>query len=493
VAAYAFNYLLPSAGIRLMAIARTGARYGERLLGHEAALRTMARIRPMLFGAIAHTPPGQALRIAIGEAATSLVQDVHTVEAKLVQRSAPWGAAAALAAGLSLTASASASAAASTAACLVAAFFATKLLARPLRRSAAAVRDAMGALKDELALLGASAAELRCYGLEARAAELAAQRSRALGEAQTAHARLASRIDGLLAAVAGIAAAIAIALARDQGAPLAALAGLAAAMAVDGAAPLLRGLLQDAAFTEAARRMEALLAAPAMTAFAGDDEEEVSPAELGLPSAPARWPVGARIAIVGASGCGKTTLVEMLLGLREAPHGVAHVAGRDIADCNATLLRAQFAWLPQNAALVTGTVRENLLLACPQADEPAMWGALRDAALAQCVQALPQGLDTWIGSGGVQLSGGEQRRLALARAYLSHAPWMLLDEPTEGLDAFTERTVLDRLAARLDRTGQGLIVVTHRPAAMALCDEILRMPQGSIAASAAMQATACQA
>jgi ATP-binding cassette subfamily C protein CydC len=123
--------------------------------------------------------------------------------------------------------------------------------------------------------------------------------------------------------------------------------------------------------------------------------------------------------------------------------------------------------------MIAGTVRANLALAGTRADE-ALWDALADAALEARVRALPQGLDTWIGENGERLSGGERRRLSLARALLRDAPWMLLDEPTEGLDAATEALIVERLDARLKRTGQGLILVSHRPAPRALCD--LRLP-----------------
>ncbi|RZM25786.1 MAG: ATP-binding cassette domain-containing protein, partial [Sphingomonas sp.] len=97
----------------------------------------------------------------------------------------------------------------------------------------------------------------------------------------------------------------------------------------------------------------------------------------------------------------------------------------------------------------------------------------------EVIEALPNGLDTWIGEHGVRLSGGERRRLSLARAYLVRAPWLLLDEPTEGLDATTERCVAERLSARLARTGQGLVMVSHRPAMVALCDRQIAVAPAS--------------
>ncbi|HEY0270707.1 MAG TPA: ATP-binding cassette domain-containing protein, partial [Sphingomonas sp.] len=102
--------------------------------------------------------------------------------------------------------------------------------------------------------------------------------------------------------------------------------------------------------------------------------------------------------------------------------------------------------------------------------------ALHDAAIDTRIGALPGGIEGWIGEDGAGLSGGERRRLSLARAYLARAPWLLLDEPTEGLDRGTEDLVIDRLRDRLAARGQGLILVSHRPATVALCDVLVAAP-----------------
>jgi len=137
---------------------------------------------------------------------------------------------------------------------------------------------------------------------------------------------------------------------------------------------------------------------------------------------------------------------------------------------------------------MAGTVRENLRLAAPTADDAQLWAVLEDAGLAERIRAAPGGLDAPLGENGARLSGGERRRMGLARAYLRLAPWLVLDEPTEGLDAATEAQVLDRLSQRLQRTGQGLILVSHRPAPLALCDQALTVsgiaPDGHVQASA---------
>jgi len=166
-----------------------------------------------------------------------------------------------------------------------------------------------------------------------------------------------------------------------------------------------------------------------------------------------------------------------MLKLRDARPGRIVIDGVDIDDMSTSQARALFAYAPQDAALTSGTARETLRQGASDADEAALWVALADAGLDARVRGLPGGLDAWLGDAGERLSGGERRRLSLARAYLRPAPWLLLDEPTEGLDGATEAFVVERLRARLARTGQGLIAVTHRPAVLALGDRAVRLDE----------------
>ena len=144
--------------------------------------------------------------------------------------------------------------------------------------------------------------------------------------------------------------------------------------------------------------------------------------------------------------------------------------------------RDQFSLCPQDAGLITGTIRDNLLMAFSDEGlkdlsqavrEVAMFGALETARLSARVKALPKGLDTWVGDGGVTLSGGERKRLALARSLLREAPILILDEPTEGLDLTTEARVVENLAKRLSDKRQGLILISHREGPRILADRIL--------------------
>lgn len=466
--AQVFNYMLPSAGIRLLAIVRTGARYGERLTSHYAALGALARLRPALFRAIAAAPVAGALALGRGDATARLIGDVDAIELRFVRRSGPWGAAAALVSGVALTGLGGIAAAATTAACVILLLVVADRLWRGQEAQGRAVQQAQGVLRETFANLSDAAPELRCYGLEDWAAERIAAAGDALAAAQCAQARLSAQFELLHASAIGVAASLALLLSIGAGAPIAALAALAAAMTVDGAAPVMRAMIERGRLREAEERLGALFEAAASEVSEPTASPVPAAITIGAPIG-CRLEPGERLALVGPSGVGKTTLVETLFGLRHAAPGTAAIAGIDVAAMHPAALRRQFAWAPQDAMLISGTVRENLRLAAPDADDIALWAALHDAALDARIRALPGGLDAWVGENGERLSGGERRRLALARAYCADAPWLLLDEPSEGVDAETESLLAARLDVRLRRTGQGLLLVSHRPNMVALC------------------------
>lgn len=467
--AAAFNYLLPSAAIRLLAILRTGSRYAERLVGHDAALRALAGLRPALFRALAAAPAEDALALSAGDATARMVGDVDAVEARFIRQSAGWSAASALLAGSGLLLLAGTAPAIATALLAAAFLWGAHRLAAVLQPRGRNAQRAAALLKQDFTALAAAAPELRAYGLEGWAADRVAARGQALTAAQGRVTGGAGWFDLLQAAATGLAAVLALALSAAAPLPLAAMAALGAAMMVDGTAALARGMERRGSLREAEARLDAVLAA-AVPEVPGGATDVPPTIQLGR-AAPLR--PGTVAGLVGCSGCGKTTLLEQLLKLRPVEAGRISLGGADAAQLPAAGLRRWFSLLPQDAALISGTVRDNLHLATPDADDAAMWEALRDAALEERVRTLPQQLDSWLGENGARLSSGERRRLALARALLRPVPWLLLDEPTEGLDARTEALVIEGLRRRLRRSGQGALIVTHRKAPLALCDRVL--------------------
>lgn len=471
VAVQAFNYLLPSAGLRGLAIARTLGRYGERLLAHRAAFHALAALRPALFAGIAAAPPSQALALSSGEASARLVQDVDAVETLFVRRPSAWGAgAAALAAAASIALAAPLAAAAFLAGVVLQVVILLRLGPKLTAKPAAEQLVGAGRLKEGLGAYASATAELQCFGLTDRAVDAVMALDAGLAAAVQRRREADANLDVMESGLAGATLLAVAALAADAGLPLAALAVLSAFAGLEGVAGILRAAREAPAAAAAIARLDAAIAPQAPRI-----ELQVAPPRPrghlqfdGLALAP-----GDRLALKGPSGSGKTTLLESLLGLRSAPPERLMIDGQALERLPLGWARPLFAFAPQDARLITGTVADNLRLGAPDADAAAMWEALADAELEARVRRLPQGLDSWIGDGGQMLSGGERRRLALARALLRPAPWLLLDEPTEGLDARTEAAVVDALSRRLGRTGQGLILVSHRPAPLRLVDRAL--------------------
>jgi ATP-binding cassette subfamily C protein CydC len=474
--ANSFNYFTPAALIRMFAILRTAGRYSERVVGHEAALRALSRIRPALFAAILAGPADRALRLTMGDASSRMVQDVDTLEARFVRLPVPWGTAAAFLAGMAMILPAGLVPALVTTAVLAVTLGLGWMLARTSDAAGRQVQIENGRLKERYAGLVAASAELRAYRLEDWAAQEIARAGEGLLAAQARVTAWGGWFALLQGTATGLAAMLALALAPAHDLPVAAMATLGAAMVIDGAAAFLRGLEAQGGWHEAAERLDALLAPPS-TARAAVTIGTDPWIDLGLGGAPLL--PGTIIGLTGPSGIGKTSLLERLMGLHPAAGSPIALDGVPLAEIEPSALRAAFAYAPQDAALLAGTLRANLLLACldGEAEEDRLWCALEDAALATRVRAMPQGLDTWLGENGARLSGGERRRLGLARAYLRPAPWLLLDEPTAALDPAIESLVIGRLAVRLARTGQGAVIVSHHPAPLRLCTSVLRLSE----------------
>ncbi|MEN5114634.1 ATP-binding cassette domain-containing protein [Brevundimonas diminuta] len=480
-AAHVFNYLVPSAVIRFLAIVRTASRYGERVTGHEAALKALATLRPQLFDGLARGPTTRALSLAGGEASARLVQDVDAVQDRFVRLSAPWSAGAGLLTGMVMASLAGWRAAVAVALAAVVSVALGVVLGRRLAEPAGRrLQEAMGDFKTDFAAMSAAAPELQAYGMKDWAVERLARQ----GGAVEAAAEALARAGGWLMASQTLSMALGVtaaALAAGSASPaLTALAMLAAVATVESAGNLLNALRQNGAVAVAVQRLGELLDGEAPIATSAAE-----PA-LRLSSADLRLAPPQRLAVVGRSGAGKTTLIERMMHLRAPMPGEVAFADIDSAALSPDAVRPLFAYAPQQAVLMAGTVRENLRLAALSADDDQLWAVLEDAGLTDRIRAAPGGLDAPLGENGARLSGGERRRLGLARAYLRPAPWLVLDEPTEGLDASTEARVLERLAQRLQRTGQGLILVSHRPAPLALCDQTLTVsgiaPDGHVQA-----------
>jgi ATP-binding cassette subfamily C protein CydCD len=189
-------------------------------------------------------------------------------------------------------------------------------------------------------------------------------------------------------------------------------------------------------------------------------------------------PAGATMALVGPSGAGKTTIANLLLRFWDPGLGRILIDGVDLREFALDHLRARISLVSQDTYLFNDTLRANVLLARPEADEAAIHRALDQAALAEFVASLPEGLDTMVGERGVQLSGGQRQRVAIARAFLKNAPTLILDEATSHLDAVSEAQVRGALDSLMrDRT---TIVIAHRLSTVRNADLLAVLDRGHL-------------
>jgi len=482
--ALTFDVFAPAAAIRFLAIARTACRYGERLVTHDATLGMLAALRERLFRSAVQVRSAQSLLRRPATLLFRLTQDVDALDSLYLRVLAPAGAAlgAALVIGIALGLMQA------WLGLLAALFLIVAGLGIPLAAARAADRPARRCAH-AIEILRARSIDLVQGQTELiMAGQLAAQRTavedadRKLTEADDA----LNRIDTAVTAGFGAASAVLLAgtlLAASAlvagGAisqPVAALALLIVLAAIEPFAALRRGALELGRTLLAARRIGPRLAPVAPTPKAplppdgiavrldGISIRRDSALEPAIRDVSLEVKRSEHLAIVGPSGAGKSTLMGLLAGEISAESGRTETVA-------ATLLT-------QRTELFADSLRDNLRLADPKADDARLHDVLTTAGLGPYVAALPRGLDTPLGEGGLGLSGGEARRLALARLFLRDTPLWLLDEPTEGLDATIARDVIARLK---DNAGQRtLVVATHIRREAELADRLLILDRGRV-------------
>jgi ATP-binding cassette, subfamily C, bacterial CydC len=482
--------------VRFFGLARPVARYLDRLASHDLALRALGRIRAGFYARLEPLAPAGIESFRRGELLTRMVGDVDALQGLYLRGIGPplvaivtgavcVGLAAALlpAAGLVLAAG------------LLAGGVLVPLLAARLARNAGRRQaDARGELTAELVELLRGAPELVAYGREDETVARVRASDEELTRLGRRDALVAGLADALAIVVAGltVAGVLAVAVAaHDTGTldrVLVATLALLALSSFEAVAPL----------PATARELGATLAAGRRVLELTDREPVVrDPAEpVALPRGPAavalegvtaryggepavltdfslRLEPGRKVALVGPSGAGKTTVTNLLLRFLDPQSGRVTIAGRDAREYRQEDVRRMFALAGQEAHVFDSTIRENLLLARPGATEPELRAALDRARLGDWVASLPDGLDTLVGEEGGRLSGGERQRLVLARALLADAPVLILDEPTAHLDPPTAERLMDDV---LDAAaGTTVLLITHRPEGRARMDEIVTL------------------
>ncbi|HEX6762178.1 MAG TPA: thiol reductant ABC exporter subunit CydC [Gaiellaceae bacterium] len=484
-------------GVRFFGLARPIARYFERLASHDVAFRSLQRIRVQVYRRIEPLAPTQLRCYRRGDLLSRFVGDVDALQDVQLRGVLPLLAALG-AAGAAIAAAAILlpEAGAVLAAGLLLGGAAVPAVADLLdRRAAGREAETRGRLSSELVELLAGAAELAVYGHEAERVERIRTADRELARVERRAALADGAADGLLLAVTGVTVTgvLAVSVAahaagRLDRTAIAALALLALA-SFEGVQPLAQSVRRLSATAAAGRRvLELVDHEPAVT----DPLEPAAPPagrvaieldrvraryapedEPALDGLSLRLEPGARMALVGPSGAGKSTVANLLLRFLDPEDGRVLIAGRDAREYRQEDVRRLIALAGQDSHLFSTSIRDNLRLAKPDADDEALERALRRARIWDWVAALPDGLDTLVGEQGRELSGGQRQRLVVARALLANTPVLVLDEPTAHLDPETATALVDDV---LDAAGDAsVLLITHRGEGIDRMDEVVSM------------------
>ncbi len=492
----AFDVFRPSAGVRFLAFGRTAARYGERILTHDATLRSLAALRVELFASMARLPFEKASALRASVHLNRLTADVDALDGLALRFVIPL-----LAGGAALLMTA-------TAVGLLFDFRAGLWVLIgfiPLTIAALGLVVAKSVRPNRSAQTAENAFRMRIIDLMAGRAELIAagklqdqcdnalaadEKARSLLAISDRHERNGDFVIALAETVTGtgmLALGAYLVSTGQSGPALAAFSFFAVIALGETVGPLRRGFSEIGRMVDAARRISPFLSSAAGTATAGvfalsaAKAPQISPLlvmrNLSFYLDGASRPLiekldlevraGETVALVGASGAGKSTLLHLAAGLLKPGEGTVMVEGRVLGEWSESDFRGATAMLPQRSALLSGSIMDALALGRDDLSEDEAWAVLKVVQLDEVIAARG-GLESRLGEAGKGLSGGEARRLALARVLLRRPRLLLLDEPTEGLDDKTATRVLNGIREWLPEAG--ILIASHRDSEKRVAD-----------------------
>lgn len=490
----------PGAAIRAFAVGRTVARYLERLIGHEATLRQLADLRVSSFRKLLRLPARELDGLSKGDTLSRLTRDIDTLDHLFPKLVLPT-LAAIIVTVLAIAGYAVLDLRLGWITLLMFGLLipiALIVAGRYARNPGRALARSNPLLRVQLAESLSGIKALKSTGQLERSFVRIQYRSRQVIQHQLTLRRIEALAQGTIA-MAGFAAVWLLLLSALQlnesgllHAPWVALIVLSSLALVDAWIPLANGWSFVETCRHAARRLDQLApAGPVVQKQAGDGPISSPAISLHAQSLGFRYhawgePVlndctlnlqaGQRIVINGDSGCGKSTLGQLLAGLLLPTSGSILLGGFDLHSLPETQLRSSIGYLPQQPVLFHDTLRANLQLANAQAGDSDMRDALERVQLADFYRQLPNGLDSWIGEHGQTVSGGEARRLALARLMLGNFDVLVLDEPTAGLDAATASRLSQAIEPWLKQ--KTVIMLSHDVTTIPIYDRACRLEQG---------------
>ncbi|ELM3738640.1 heme ABC transporter ATP-binding protein/permease CydC [Yersinia ruckeri] len=497
---YTFNYLLPAAGVRGAAILRTAGRYAERVVSHDATFRVLAHLRVFAFQRILPLSPAGIARFRQSEVLNRLVADVDTLDHLYLRVISPLIAAIAIIAAVTFGLSfLDVDLALTLGVILLGLLLILPLIfyraGQPIGVDLTRFRSQY---RSQLTCWLQGQAELLVFGALGRFRQTLEEIEQRWLARQQQQASLAGLAQALMILASGLTVTLILWLAAagvggdTHPGALIALFVFSSLAAFEALLPVAGAFQHLGQVIASAERVAQLIAQKPEVTFPLSGPDATTQVTLSVSQVSFTYPgqplpvlqdislslaAGEHIALLGRTGCGKSTLLQLLTRAWDADQGQILLNGQPLARYDEATLRQMMTVVSQRVHVFSSTLRQNLLLACPNASDQQLVTALQQVGLDNLLEN-EEGLNAWMGDGGRPLSGGEQRRLGIARALLHPAPLWLLDEPTEGLDAETEQQILMLLRQHCQH--KSLILVTHRLYGLEYMDRICVMDGGHI-------------
>jgi len=503
ITAQMFNFFHPALGVRFFAIGRTLARYTERIVSHDATFRILQSLRSWFYFHLEPLAPSRSINFRSGDILSRIVADIDALDNLYLRMFSPsvialimsilvvgflwlFDPVISMVTALFL---------------LLAGFFVPLIAFRLGEGSGHELVQHLSDLRIHIVEGLQGMPELLVFGAHHRHLDGVEKSNRALLKSQLRMSRIRELSQALITLLSGFAVLAAlyltVALVNREAldGPGMALVTLAVLASFEAVLPLPAAYQYLGQTREAGRRLLEIVHSKPQVIFPdvsirrprhnGVRFEKVcfrynKTHDWALQDVDFQIYPGRRVAVIGETGSGKSTLIQLLVRFRDPTSGCICLGDVDVHDFCESDMRRHISVVTQQPHMFNATLRKNLQIARPGADDDELLSALNSAQLLDFVTTLPDGLDTWIGETAKLLSGGQARRLAVARAILHNAPLWVLDEPSEGLDSVTEGKMMAAIKAHT--ADRSLLMMTHRLIDLHWMDDIVMLEKGRIVA-----------